>query len=81
MNLNNFTKTTLMLTLSIPTSQVFAIPSDLGYRFIHNSIGIRELTVNYGPVYTGAGTDFSNAGNLSFFAGPANLDPPLESPL
>jgi len=56
--------------------KAFSVPLDYGYRFIHNNIRARDLTVHYAPVYAAAGNDFATAGNLTFFGAPANLNRP-----
>ncbi len=61
---------TICVGLLITAGQTMATPGDLGYRFIHNNIGVRDLTVNYGPVFAGAGAEYSSAANVSFFTSP-----------
>ncbi len=67
----------MFLLASFGISQIlYAVPPDNNFRFNHNSIGVRNLTVNYGSVFLGAANDFSNAGNLSFYLALANFNPP-----
>lgn len=40
--------------------------SDYGWRYIHSSVGVRNLTTNFGPYFSDAGADFNSATGLSF---------------
>jgi hypothetical protein len=66
----------LSITLLSITQQSLA-QGDLGFRFIHASIGIRNLAPNYGPIYAGAAADFAAFTSLSFFwSANQTLNPP-----
>lgn len=67
----------LVLVISGIPGTVFAVPGDYGYRFIHTNVVVRNLTQNYGAGFNSAAADYQNAGNITFSAGPSNLDPPF----
>lgn len=67
------------LISSLTTAQVIAStwPGDLGYRFIHREIGVRDLTTHYGPDFAAAGEEYSNAAHITFFTSTIpDLSPP-----
>lgn len=69
----------VLMTLGIPGA-VLADPGDLGYRFIHNTITVRDLAPTFTAAdFNSAGADFVSAGNLAFLSGPTHLNPPYSS--
>lgn len=63
--------------LLIPLADYSYSQGDLGYRFIHNNVGIRDLAPAYGPYYTGAAGDFMTHTSLNFYwSSNQTLDPP-----
>lgn len=78
--MNRFFSITSIIITSIASSTLFAAPGDLGYRFIHNTVTVRILAPSFPSTdFDSAATDFTNAGNLAFTAGPAHLDPSYSS--
>jgi len=70
----------LALVLFGTPGAVLAAPGDLGYRFIHNTITVRDLAPTFTAAeFSSAGGDFVSAGNLSFLTGPTHLNPPFSS--
>jgi hypothetical protein len=66
-----------VLTLVLAPMGTYA-QGDLGFRFIHGSVGIRDLAPAYGPYYNGAAVDFWPYTGLNmYWSSNQTLNPPF----
>ena len=53
-----------------------AIAQDLGYRWEHSTVGVRNLAPTFSAFFSAAGSEVTGATGLTFYGATANLDPP-----